>query len=261
MAQIITIGNEKGGAGKSTISVHLAIAGLKASKKVAVIDFDIRQQTFARFLENRKNWSLAKNINLLEPDIFVLPKFEDQEKETNEAKKIIETAAIDHDYVIIDTPGSNTAASNVAHGIADIIVTPMNDSFVDFDLLAKIDPVSGEISSLNFYAHQIWEARKQKAMQHKKHIEWFILRNRMSAIDAKNKRKVGDALNALSRRIGFKIIPGLSERVTFRELFPMGLTLIDLEMPNIGVPMAISHVAARQELRDLINSLGIFEIN
>ncbi len=260
MAKIITIGNEKGGAGKSTISVHLAIAGLKASQKVAVIDFDIRQQTFARFLENRKNWSAAKNITLLEPNIFSLPVDIDAQNEEIEAKKIIENASEGHDYVIIDTPGSNTIASNVAHGLADIIITPMNDSFVDFDLLAKLDPVSGEISGLNFYANQIWEARKQKAIQHKSHIEWFVLRNRMSAIDAKNKRKVGDALHILSKRIGFKIIPGLSERVTFRELFPMGLTLIDLEISNIGVPMAISHVAARQELRDLINSLGIFEI-
>lgn len=259
MTQIITIGNEKGGAGKSTISVHLAIAGLKAKKKVAVIDLDIRQQTFGRFLENRKAWCAAKNIDLHFPNIFTLSEISNEAQESDETKTLIESAAQDHDLVIIDTPGANTAPSRVAHGLADVIITPMNDSFVDFDLLAKLDPVTGEISELNFYAHQIWEARKQKAMQHKKHLEWFVLRNRMSAIDARNKRKVGDALDNLSRRIGFKVIPGLSERVTFRELFPMGLTLIDLEVANIGIPLAISHVAARQELRDLVGALGIHE--
>ena len=145
---------------------------------VAVLDLDIRQQSFAHFLENRQKWSEAKNLPLPQPDMFKLDesKIEDEEF----IKNVIEEAVSTHDYLIIDTPGANSTASRIAHGLADKIITPMNDSFVDFDLLAKIDPVSGEVTGLNFYANQIWEARKNKAMQHKKHLEWFILRNRLS---------------------------------------------------------------------------------
>ncbi len=255
LTQIITIGNEKGGAGKSTISVHVAIAALKAGHNVAVLDLDIRQQSFAHFLENRQKWSEAKNLPLPQPDMFKLDesKIEDEEF----IKNVIEEAVSTHDYLIIDTPGANSTASRIAHGLADKIITPMNDSFVDFDLLAKVDPVSGEVTGLNFYANQIWEARKNKAMQHKKHLEWFILRNRLSTVEARNKRKVGDALDSISKRLGFKIVPGLSERVIFRELYPMGLTLLDLEAKIPEITMSISHVAARQELRDMLSMIGI----
>ena len=56
-AHVIVVGNEKGGAGKSTLSIHLSVALLKAGYKVACIDLDTRQQTLTRFFENRKSWS------------------------------------------------------------------------------------------------------------------------------------------------------------------------------------------------------------
>ena len=74
-------------------------------------------------------------------------------------------------------------------------------------------------------------------------------------------RRVGKALDELSRRVGFRIIPGLGERVIYRELFPKGLTLLDL--PQIGQAGAgqvgIAHVAARQELREMIAGLALPE--
>lgn len=254
MGKIIVIGNEKGGAGKSTVSVHLALHCLKSGKRAAVMDLDVRQQSFTRFWENRASWSNQKQVSLLFPEIISVQNIAG---DNQGLKKIIEDAATHYDYLIIDTPGGDTEFSRTAHGLADIIITPMNDSFVDFDLLAKVDAVSGEVIGLNFYANQIWEARKNKALQHKSHFQWFILRNRLSTFDARNKRKVGDALNMLSRRLGFVIIPGLSERVIYRELFPNGLTLLDIEDKNIGIPMSMSHVAARNEIRELVSALGI----
>ncbi len=254
MGQIILVGNEKGGAGKSTVCVHLALHCLKKGKKTAIIDLDIRQKSFTRFWENRASWSRQKQIELLFPEII-----ETQSCKDNAllVKEIIEKAAKEFDFIIIDTPGGDTEISRIAHGLADIIVTPMNDSFVDFDLLAKIDAVSGEIIGLNFYANQIWEARKNKALQHKSHLQWFVLRNRLSNFEARNKRKVGDALHLLSKRLGFVIIPGLSERVIYRELFPNGLSLLDVEDKNLGIQMSMSHVAARNELREITSALGI----
>jgi chromosome partitioning protein len=71
-----------------------------------------------------------------------------------------------------------------------------------------------------------------------------------------NKRKMGQALTDLSKRIGFRVAPGFTERVIFRELFPRGLTLLDLK--DIGISsLNLSNIAARQEVRDLIRSLNL----
>jgi chromosome partitioning protein len=83
------------------------------------------------------------------------------------------------------------------------------------------------------------------------------MRNRLSPLDAKNKRRVGDALTALAQRIGFRVAPGLSERVIYREMFTAGLTLLDLSDEGAAASFTLSHVAARQELRDLILGLNL----
>src|SRR5208283_2773480 len=67
------------------------------------------------------------------------------------------------DYVVIDTPGGDTALSRAAHGRADLIVTPMNDSFVDFDILGEVDPITLELKRPSLYSETVWEARKAKA--------------------------------------------------------------------------------------------------
>jgi chromosome partitioning protein len=83
-----------------------------------------------------------------------------------------------------------------------------------------------------------------------------VLRNRIGAQQMHNKRKVGAALEDLSRRIGFRVAPGFSERVIFRELFPRGLTVMDLKDTGVD-QLNISNVAARQEVRDLMTELRL----
>jgi chromosome partitioning protein len=160
------------------------------------------------------------------------------------------------DFIVIDCPGSHTRLSQVAHSLADTLITPLNDSFVDFDLLARTDPVTNAIQGPSIYAEMVWQARQLRAQAGLKPIDWIVVRNRMGAQQMHNKRKVGDALDQLSKRIGFRVAPGFTERVIFRELFPRGLTLLDLR--DVGVEqMNISNVAARQEVRDLMNALRL----
>jgi len=81
-----------------------------------------------------------------------------------------------------------------------------------------------------------------------------VLRNRLQHITSHNLQRVGAALDELARRVGYRVIPGLGERVIYRELFPKGLTLLDLgELGDVG----IGHIAARQELREMIAGLDI----
>jgi chromosome partitioning protein len=160
------------------------------------------------------------------------------------------------DFILIDCPGSHTRLSQIAHSLADTLITPLNDSFVDFDLLARTDPTTGRVLGPSIYSEMVWGARQMRAQAGLKPIDWIVLRNRLGAQQMHNKKKVGKALEELSKRIGFRVSPGFSERVIFRELFPRGLTLLDLK--DIGVEhLNMSNIAARQELRDLMATLKL----
>jgi len=159
--------------------------------------------------------------------------------------------------VIIDSPGANTHLSRQAHAAADIVVTPLNDSFVDFDLLATIDPQTYAVSKPSVYSDFVWECRKRRLMARKPALDWIVMRNRLTATDAKNKRRMSAAIDALARRIGFRVAPGFGERVIYRELFPAGLTVLDLPQPGLDISLSMSHLAARQEVRALVSTLTL----
>ena len=139
---------------------------------------------------------------------------------------------------------------------ADTLVTPLNDSFVDFDLLAHLDPKTNKVLGASVYAEMVWNARQLRAQAGLEPIDWVVVRNRVGAQAMHNKKKMAEAVDILSKRIGFRVAPGFSERVIFRELFPRGLTLLDLR--DIGVQnLNLSNVAARQELRELVKELRL----
>jgi chromosome partitioning protein len=245
----IVFANEKGGTGKSTTAVHTAIALAASGHRVAALDLDSRQRTMTRYLENRDATMRRLDTQLPQATYQVL------EELTEEAL----TAAIarlsqDVDVVVIDTPGRDDALARAAILKADTLVTPMNDSFVDLDLIGQVHPENYKITRPSFYAELIWNSRTARAKQTGKGVDWVVLRNRLQHIESHNLKRVGAALDELARRVGFRVIPGLGERVIYRELFPKGLTLLDIKQIN---DVGIGHVTARQELREMIAGLGI----
>jgi len=163
----------------------------------------------------------------------------------------------DADYIVIDTPGADTPLSRAAHQAADMIVTPMNDSFVDFDMLGIVDPVTLAVTRPSLYAETVWEARKIRAASRGGSIDWVVLRNRLASVEPRNRKRVDERLAALSRRVGFRAIAGLRDRVIYRELFPFGVTVTDLSRSVRPVQVSLAHVAARQELLLLMGELGL----
>lgn len=258
------VGNEKGGAGKSTIAIHLAASLLYGGASVGVIDLDLRQQSMGRFFGSRRAW-LAANpaVTLPEPTVFALaPDSAALARAAAEDKlPLFEAAlhrAMEHsEFLIIDTPGGDTALSRAAHAVADLIVTPMNDSFVDFDMLGQVDPVTLDLLKPSLYSETVWNSRKQRAATGGKSIDWVVLVNRLAPVEARNRRRLEERMAALSRRVGFRIGPGLRDRVIYRELFPFGLTAADLSAKVRPVPVSLQHVAARQELRGLMHAVGL----
>ncbi len=262
MAHIIVVGNEKGGAGKSTVSMHVATALARMGHTVSALDLDLRQKTFGRYTQNRASYLKKSGLDLPSPRYHELPEIDAAKLKPGEnvydrrlSAAVAELEA-ESDFIIIDCPGSHTRLSQVAHSLADTLITPLNDSFVDFDLLAHVDSDGKKIEGPSVYSEMVWNARQLRAQAGLKPIDWIVVRNRLGAQQMVNKEKMGAALDNLAKRIGFRTAPGFNERVIFRELFPRGLTLLDLR--DIGVKqLNISNVAARQELRDLVKTLNL----
>lgn len=261
MAHIIVVGNEKGGSGKSTTSMHVATALARMGHSVGALDLDLRQQSFARYIENRRAFTKASGTDLAMPDFHPLPPPTTDGPDDHDRRLGAAVQGLDDmDFILIDCPGSHTRLSQVAHSLADTLVTPLNDSFVDFDLLARIDGQTNKILGPSLYSEMVWGARQLRASAGYQAIDWIVVRNRLGAQQMHNKRRMSEALTNLSKRIGFRVAPGFSERVIFRELFPRGLTLLDLK--DIGVTsLNLSNVAARQELRDLVKALQLPDVD
>lgn len=257
---VIVLGNEKGGTGKSTVAMHVITWLLREGNVVGSLDIDARQGTLTRYVENRRlrkqntgeDLPLPHHAPIFRSTLPIVAEAEDEDKRNlEEAVQKLNNC----DYIVIDTPGSDTYLSRLAHSYADMLITPLNDSFVDLDMLVRVTPESLDILRPSTYSEMVWEQKKQRAIRDRGSIDWIVLRNRLSNIYSRNKEEMGKVLRALSKRIGFRLIDGFGERVIFRELFLSGLTLLDMKESHM--PLSLSHIAAKQELASLIEMIQL----
>jgi chromosome partitioning protein len=263
-AHVVVLGNEKGGSGKSTTALHIAVALLKAGQRVATIDLDSRQQSFTHYIENRRDWASRAGIELEVPTHRAIERAAGGSLEENEAQEFAAFASAigeiehDHDVVVIDTPGHDSYLMRLAHSMADTLVTPLNDSFLDFDVLATLDPTNFTVTGESHYARMVSESRRQRQLVDGRVMDWIVVRNRLSQLGSRNKKLVGEGIAELSRRLGFRCLDGLAERVVYREFFPRGLTALDdLDELTLGTRPNMSHVTAREEVVALVNALQL----
>ena len=259
-ARVIVVGNEKGGSGKSTVAMHIAIALMKSGQSVATIDLDSRQQSFTHYIENRRAWAQHVGRDLEIPEHLCLDLAQDGSDGRKALTDAIDALAQDHSFIVIDTPGHDTNLTRQAHSMADTLITPLNDSFVDLDVLGTIDPETLGVTGTSHYAEMVDETRRQRQLLDHVTPDWIVLRNRLSTLGSRNKRLVGEALQELSRRLNFRCIEGLAERVIFREFYPRGLTALDdLDETTLGTRPTMSHVTARLEVEYLLITMGLGE--
>ena len=259
---VVVLGNEKGGSGKSTTAMHLMVALMKQGHSVGCIDLDARQGTLSRYLENRTRAARENGVALVLPESRRIHRSEADTRTEAEAEEraLLEAAlnAFAHDdFIVMDTPGSDSFLSRLGHSFADTLITPLNDSFLDLDLLARVDVEGRKVISPSVYSQMVWEQRQLRARAGQAPIDWIVMRNRLGHVDARNKRAITGLLTQLAKRIGFRLVPGFGERVIFRELFLKGLTLLDLREEGTGIALNMSHVAARQEVRALLQAIAL----
>jgi chromosome partitioning protein len=263
-AYCIVLGNEKGGSGKSTVAMHVCVALLKAGQRVATIDLDSRQQSFTHYIDNRRTWAKRAGIDLELPTHYCIARAEGALVSDNEALEfnnfatVIDAIEHTHDFVVIDTPGNDNYLMRLAHSMADTLITPLNDSFVDFDVLGTVDPVTFTVTGSSHFSDMVREARRQRRVVDHAAIDWVVVRNRLSTLGSRNKRLVGEGLHELSVNLGFRAADGFAERVIYREFYPRGLTGLDnLDQNTLGTRPNLSHVTARQEVETLLKALKL----
>ncbi len=249
-AHIVVIGNEKGGTGKSTIAMHLAVKLMTENFKVAVIDLDGRQGSLSKYICNRRNFCTKNNLHLPIPVHYI---YEPVKGETNttEIETLIKDLSLRFDAIIIDTPGSKNYLFELAHKFPHTLVTPISDSLVDLSAIADINPDNGEIIQSGHYAEFVWETKKKLAAQNLPYLNWIVCGNKISYTRSKNKNVVFNKLESLSKLYGFRFSQGLKDRVIYKELFLDGLTVLDLTFPELHRRMSLSHIAAKMEINEL----------
>jgi len=255
--RVIVVANEKGGSGKSTVAMHTAVALLDRGRSVAAIDLDMRQRTFTHYIKNRHVWAGRIGRDLVTPEHLHLGAT-DEDAAAKELLDVLAGVATTYDYVVIDTPGHDTPLMRLAHTAADVLITPVNDSFVDLDVLGSFDADTLTVHDISHYARTVEEARIQRVTSGQIPTDWIVLRNRLSMTPSHNKRQVGAALDALSQRLAFRCVEGLAERVVFREFYLRGLTALDdLDEAALGKRPTLSHATARQEVYNLLAGLNL----
>lgn len=260
-ARCIVVGNEKGGSGKSTTVINLIFGLMDIGHEVICVDLDFRQRTLSRFLECRTAYAEATGQELRMPD---QRRFSPSALGTVVTARGAELSRYDTfmkglqssaDYVVIDTPGNDTVLGAHAHSHADVLITPINDSFIDLDVIARLAPLDLHVTGPGHYTESVWEQRALRQARDKTDTAWIVLRNRLGALESNNKRSMDTVMRELVERFHFNALPGFGERVIFRELFLKGLTLFDVTAAGGDSRRTMSHVAAKHEVRNLLTAV------
>jgi chromosome partitioning protein len=263
-AHVVVLGNEKGGAGKSTIAMHVAVALMTFGQRVATVDLDLRQRSLTYYIENRRAWAKRSGSALAVPNHNCVARGTTQKLDENESLEftgfvdVLTAIEPSHDFIVIDTAGTDSHLTRLAHSMANTLITPLNDSFVDFNVLGTVDPETFRVSGESHYARMVREARQQRRLVDGVLMDWVVVRNRLSTLDSRNKQRIGNGLSELAVRLGFRLAEPLADRVIYRELFPRGITALDtLDEKTLGIRPTLSHVTAQKEIMALIETLKL----
>jgi chromosome partitioning protein len=281
---VVVIGNQKGGSGKSTFAMHIIVALLKAGKRVASFDLDLNQLTLTRYLGNRREWVRKHEQKLELPDHYpvtaevhgnTLARFISRLKKIGRAHKdhFIDSNALSYsadlsqfisqlkkigrahkyDFVVIDTPGGVHHLSLIVHGMADTLITPINDSLVDLDVLVAMEQSDLEPRP-SVYAKTVWRALEARRKVSRRTTDWIVVRNRLESVESSNQHQITEVLDVIQRTVGFRVASGLLERPVYREFFATGLTVLDpIEgFTSVAIP-------ARVEVQNLIREIGLID--
>jgi cellulose biosynthesis protein BcsQ len=248
--QVVTISGFKGGTGKTTIAALLGVAAVKDGLRVASLDLDRNTRNLSSFLMLRRASRLAA------PDHVMLM---DMETETRNAKPkhsgrlepLVRMARMDgYDLLLIDTSSGNLADVYEAHLLADVILTPMNESPADMHGLFA--PVGSLAAPKVNYRDMIETVRFDRRRAGLPVQRWHVVMNRVSPLPSRVAAVVNSRIEALSAEAGFESVFQIRDRVAHRALALEGRSVFD-ETPDGRLTM--SELAGRSEVRTLLSAV------
>lgn len=260
---VVVIGNHKGGCGKSTVAMHLIVSLLQEDRRVASFDLDLTQQTLTRYIENRQEWARLHGAKLELPDHYIIADSSVAGPHPDATDVAAFTSALatlgdKYDFVVVDTPSGENHLSLLAHALADTLITPINDSFVDLDVIGTMAPSSDFQPRRSRYAEMVATASERRSWFSNRPTDWVVVRNRLPRLISRNQKQVAEMLELMAPELGFRTVRSLSDRVIFREFFPVGLTAFDpLDEAKLGLRSSMAHVMARSEVRELVGDIGL----
>jgi chromosome partitioning protein len=248
-AKIITVANEKGGVGKSTLAFHLAVALADTGHKVLALDLDRRQQSLSRALTARNGTAKRLGVRLPLPRHLLL-----QKPSGAQLCQELARAGWDCDYVVIDAPGHDSPITRRAIAMADKLISPVNSSFVDLELFGRFHPVTHKLTGPGCFSAMVSELRLARAEAAMAPLDWLVMLNRKRRDTSHNQDRIESALRRLAQRMDFRLGAGLHERVAYRELVLLGLTQLDLHrIPQLARAKSL----VTGEVMQMLDDLGI----
>lgn len=249
--QVVTISGFKGGTGKTTVASLLGVAAVKNGMRVAGLDLDRNTRNLSSFLTIRRAAKLQAPDHIMLMDLDHDPK--SKPKHSGRLEPLIRMARMDgYDLLVIDTSSGNLSDVYEAHLLADVILTPMNESPADMHGLFA--PTGSLAAPKINYREMIDTVRFDRRRAGLPMQRWHVVMNRISALPSKIGNTISDRVEAMSRDAGFEMVWRLRDRVAHRALALEGRTVFD---EPVDGKLTMSELAGRSEVRSLLAILEV----
>ncbi len=249
--QVVTVGGFKGGTGKTTVAALLGVAAVKDGLRVACLDLDRNTRNLSSFVTLRRASRLESPDHVMLMDMDEDVRANARPRHSGRLDPLVRMARMDgYDLLIIDTSSGNLADVYEAHLLADVILTPMNESPADMHGLFA--PLGSAAAPKINYREMIDTVRFDRKRAGLPEQRWQVVMNRVSALPSKIGNTINDRVAVLAREAGFESVWSLRDRVVHRAIALEGRTVFDA--PSDG-KLSMSELSGRQEVRALLTMI------
>ena len=247
--QVVTISGFKGGTGKTTLACLLGVAAVKDGLRTACLDLDRNTRNLSSFLAQRRESRLESPDHVMLMDTGDEARTNAKPKHTNRLEPLVRMAKMDgYDLMIIDTSSGNLSDVYEAHLLADLILTPMNESPADMHGL--FSPIGAPAAPLINYRDMIDTVRFDRRRAGLPVQRWQVVMNRVSGLPSKIGNIINQRVADMAHQAGFETIWNMRDRVAHRALALEGRSVFDTPVDG---KLTMSEISGRSEVRALLS--------
>ena len=260
--RIIVFSNLKGGTGKSTTALSVIVGLLRQGKSVATLDLDMDQEALTRYLFNRTRFAKLTKLRIGMPEHHRFTQIDPGAENAPLSARLellnglVDTLTAENDYVVIDCPSLDNPLTRTVTARADVLTSPVNESFLDIDVIGEVRGTPPTVTRIGPFAEMIGAEMQRRQDEGVYPLEWIVVRNRRNPSASRHTAAIGTVLGELSKTLSFRVTDGFVDRLIFRELFLVGLSILDLRKDDPLIANNSSHRSAYEEASNLLQSVG-----